>query len=134
MFPQGGIEVGESLGQATRRELKEELGLVEVKLLLLRDRVYRYRWPVGLINRKGEHSKEGYAGQEQSLAIVRVPSTRPKLMPDPREATLVAWVPLAQFMHKLSPVRRTLGKIAMVELEKLIRPTPRAARITKPLV
>jgi putative (di)nucleoside polyphosphate hydrolase len=128
-LPQGGIEPGETLAQAARRELKEEVGLTNVRLLKLRPEVYRYYWPAKLLKRKDGYAKDGYVGQVQSLAIVAVPVTRPKLTPDPREATRVKWVPIAKFMASLSPVRRGIGKFAFVELTKLFRlPPKRGAR------
>ena len=127
-FPQGGIEPGENLTQAALRELNEEVGLTRAKVLGVYSKIYTYRWPKKLLALRDGHSADGYVGQEQSLAIVRVNEHRPKLKPDPREAARVMWVPLPQLIKSLHPVRRALGKLAMVELEKLILEPAKLAR------
>ncbi|MBI5465919.1 MAG: RNA 2',3'-cyclic phosphodiesterase [Candidatus Kerfeldbacteria bacterium] len=124
-FPQGGINPGETAEAAAKRELKEELGLEQVTVLGVRDRIYTYRWPKGLIKYGKDADKRGYLGQEQSLVIVRLKELRPELKPDPLEAAVVRWVPLDKLLASLKPKRRALGRLVMVELNKLgISPKP----------
>lgn len=121
-FLQGGIQAGESTTQAVARELKEELGLRRYRLLTLRERVYRYRWPKRLLREGTDPDKQGYIGQEQSIAIVQVAEVRPHLKPDAREAAATRWFTLTSFMAALNPIRRSLGRLVMVELERLGTP------------
>ncbi len=118
-FPQGGIEFNETNKDAAKRELKEELGLTKFKFLSLQERIHSYKWPKNVLKDNSNLERTGYIGQEQSLAIVRVPQNRPKLKPDPREAAQVKWVPYNKLISTLHPVRRALGRLIMVELEKI---------------
>ncbi|MDP3986592.1 MAG: RNA 2',3'-cyclic phosphodiesterase [Candidatus Veblenbacteria bacterium] len=119
-FPQGGVEGDESLLAAAKRELKEEVGITQVEVLNILERVYKYHWSKAFLKRKQGHSKGGFVGQEQSLAIVCVKDLRPRLKPHPREAAEVKWVPHYELNKAISPKRRGLGRIAMVELERLM--------------
>lgn len=118
-FLQGGIDAGESTAEAVARELREELGLCDYTLLAVRERVYRYLWPKHLVRAGTDPDKQGYAGQEQSIAIVRVAEARPRLKPDAREAAATKWFALDTFMTALNPIRRSLGQLVMVELAQL---------------
>jgi len=131
-FPQGGVKPGDTLEQTVRHELREELGLIEFKPIVLRKNVYQYRWPKRLLKYGQDPEKKAYVGQVQSLSVVRVAEVRPKLKPDPREAAFVKWVPYTQLLRSMHPVRRPLGKLAMVELEKLIKPERRTIAGVKP--
>lgn len=118
-FPQGGINQGEAVEAAARRELMEELGLKQITVLATKDKIYSYRWPKGLIKYGQDINKRGYVGQEQSLVIARIKDLRPPLKPDPIEAAIVRWVPLDKLLATLKPKRRALGRLVMVELDKL---------------
>lgn len=118
-FPQGGIESGDSLQQTLAREIKEELGIIKFETILLKMQVHKYLWSKKLREKGTDLEKKPYFGQEQSLAIIRVPEVRPKLKPDPREAAQVKWVLYNKLISTLHPVRRALGRLTMVELEKI---------------
>lgn len=118
-FLQGGINAGESITEAVRRELHEELGISKFDILLVKKNIYKYKWPAKLIKRGTDPDKQGYIGQVQSLAVVRVPETRPRLNPDAREAAATGWFPASRMLTRLNPVRRTLGRKVVVELRKL---------------
>ncbi len=124
-FPQGGVENADGLEATARRELREEVGITSFELLALKKSVYAYRWPRQLVEQGTDPRKKPFVGQEVSLAVARVKEARPKLTPDPREAAKVAWVPVSKLLKHLGPVRRGIGRIAMVELKRLgLTPRP----------
>lgn len=64
-FPQGGIEKGEDVIAAAKRELAEETGITSVHLLQKMPQPLRYDFPKG--NRV--HSFASYKGQEQTWVL-----------------------------------------------------------------
>lgn len=62
-FPQGGIDSGESLEEAGKRELREELGTDTFQGFLKSKHVLFYDFPRG-------YSKEGFKGHKQSYLLV----------------------------------------------------------------
>lgn len=67
-FPQGGIDEGEELINAARRELREETGIISVKLIAVMPHSLRYDFPEAV---KKKFSKQGcgFVGQEQSWVL-----------------------------------------------------------------
>ena len=63
-LPQGGRNYWESNETALRREMQEELGLVDLEILAQYQDIYQYDWPP-------QYSIRGYKGQRQSLFIAR---------------------------------------------------------------
>jgi 2'-5' RNA ligase len=124
-FPQGGIKPGDSLKQTLVKEIKEELGITQFETILIKEQVHKYLWSKKLREKGTDLEKKPYFGQEQSLAIIRLSKDRPKLKPDPREAAEVKWVPYNKLILALHPVRRALGRLTMVELEKMNILTPK---------
>lgn len=117
-FPQGGKEPIESIVQALKRELREEVGITNYEITSINKNAYRYRFPKKLLD-STDFKKWGYIGQLQSIIIIKVDEIRPKLSPDPREAAKTKWVPAGQLLSSLHPVRRNLGRKVVVELRKL---------------
>ncbi|MDP3043726.1 MAG: WecB/TagA/CpsF family glycosyltransferase [bacterium] len=63
-LPQGGVDSGESEDDAIQREMKEEIGISNFKILDKFKNVYKYKWPKCYTNR-------GYKGQKQTLYILK---------------------------------------------------------------
>lgn len=64
-FPQGGVNPGESLEDAARREFQEELGTESIRIAAKSGVTRRYRWeaPVTIHGQR-------YVGQEQTFFLV----------------------------------------------------------------
>lgn len=67
-FPQGGVDPGEDLEAAARRELKEETGAASVTLLGRTDGWIAYDFPPGL---KGSKAARNWKGQKQAWFAFR---------------------------------------------------------------
>jgi len=92
-FPQGGVDDGEELEVALRREMLEELGVADKHYRIgARFGPYQYRFPRGM-------KKRGFHGQQQHCfllpfvgdeAVIRVETHVP-------EFRAVRWIPPAEF-------------------------------------
>ena len=58
-LPQGGIELGETLKDAALREMREEIGIDEVKFLRESTHWIKYDLPVEVLNRNWKRSWQG---------------------------------------------------------------------------
>src|SRR5579875_811396 len=67
-FPQGGVDPGEELEAAARRELKEETGIQSVSLLARAEGWITYDFPPGY---GGSKAARGYHGQRQAWFAFR---------------------------------------------------------------
>lgn len=67
-FPQGGVDAGEELEAACRRELEEETGVTSVELLAEAPAMITYDFPEGY---QGSKAARGYRGQKQKWFAYR---------------------------------------------------------------
>ena len=70
-FPQGGVDQGESDRQAFWRELKEEIGTDDVKVLKIGKKRIKYKFPDS-VKSKFESRGYSYNGQAQRWFLVRL--------------------------------------------------------------
>jgi len=95
-IPQGGIDLDESLENAMYRELEEEIGTREVKILARYPESIRYEWPPELYSR-------GYRGQEQFYFLVRLQTSLPLVFDNHmREFNRAEWISAGEFLKRIS--------------------------------
>ncbi len=97
-LPQGGTE-GESLEQAARREMKEELG-IEIEVDKTFPEVYRY------IRGNRKLKKRGYKGQSQGLAIAHLTSKEEEISINYWDHQSWTWIRAEEALEKIHPIRR----------------------------
>lgn len=86
-LPQGGVEPGESLQEAVIREVFEELGTNDLKVIRQCQTVHKYEWP------KEVQEKKGFIGPELSFFLLKCTDDT-VLKPDQEELDNIKWVEL----------------------------------------
>lgn len=121
-LPQGGRESGESLEAAARREMKEELGIINLKMLgQSKPNVHWYRF------RKWHHTepqasvytrKYGYRGQTNTVAYLKFTGNDSDIKVDQEEHVAWRWIARDALIETVHTVRRPLAKIILQDLER----------------
>lgn len=116
-FPQGGVDQGESLEEAVRREVLEETGVQpDAYRIVDRSGPHRYDFPAG-------PDRRGFVGQEQTYFLCALHGTEPPRF-DPAatcgEFLAVRWVGLADFPVDLAPPMKQA--VYREVLQRLFRP------------
>ncbi len=95
-FPQGGVDNGEHLEEAMIRELGEELGTRNFKIVAKCPETHTYRWAKTLI-------RDENVGQEQTIFLLRYEGNTQDINVDQRELGGFLWVPPSKvevFLHE----------------------------------
>jgi len=86
-LPQGGVEPGESLEEAIKREVKEELNSTSFSVLKQSEIEYKYDWP------KEVQEEKGFIGPKLTFFILRC-EDQSTLKPNEEELDGLKWVHL----------------------------------------
>jgi len=88
-FPQGGVEEGEKIEETIERELDEELGISEFKIIAKSKNTNLYDWPDDIIIKTGFK----WRGQDQVFYIVEYLGDKSSVkILDPKEVRKYQWV------------------------------------------
>ncbi|MCC7304651.1 MAG: RNA pyrophosphohydrolase [Alphaproteobacteria bacterium] len=105
-MPQGGIDEGEDIALAMKRELKEEIGTYKVEIIKIIPEKIRYDLPDEMRKRLWDGK---YAGQEQTWVAARFlgkDSDIDLAAHDPPEFRKWQWIPLEKTVDLIVPFKR----------------------------
>jgi len=113
-LPQGGVDKGESEEQAVLREMREEVGAVNLKILGKHPKKYSYVWS------RWHQLRGSYRGQRQTIFYLRFDQSRDSIKLDQHEIRDYQWVPIEQALKFVHPMRRNMVKMAMEGYWKIV--------------
>ena len=87
-MPQGGIDAGENYIDAMKRELKEETGIENIKIIKEIEKIYQYELPEDLV---GIIWKGKYRGQKQKWFITRFLGEEKEINLNTKHAEFIDW-------------------------------------------
>ena len=119
-FPQGGIDPGEDVETAAWRELKEETGTNNAKILRVSDTTTRYDLPDDLLPKLWDGQ---FRGQEQHWIAMRFGGNDNDIdiqSFDPPEFNAWKWITLTETLDLIVPFKRETYKQVIAMFEDLV--------------
>lgn len=115
-FPQGGIEAGEDLVRAARRECFEETGMQQLVFLKTSDETFSYQWPSD--HRLVTNPRFRFRGQKQHLVYFKFQEGS-KIHLDQNEFVDYKWIRLEELKNTLHEDKLGLLTIVLKDLKEL---------------
>ena len=118
-MPQGGVDPGETLLEAMKRELTEETGISNIKILKELDYWLEYELPKNLI---GIIWKGKYRGQKQKWFIVRFLGSDSEINLNTKKPEFIEWkwLETKQLTNVIVDFKKNVYKELVGEIDKLI--------------
>ena len=120
-FPQGGIEKGEDIIVAARRELYEETGIVSVTLLHVLPEKLRYDFPDNALKKYDAL----YKGQEQSWVLFEFFGSDDEINflvhPEEIEFKAFEWVNISDAPKRIVPFKKDVYQKVSAKFEAFIK-------------
>ncbi|GAC1412553.1 MAG: hypothetical protein NVSMB66_1850 [Candidatus Doudnabacteria bacterium] len=117
-FPQGGIDLNEDPNKAVLREMREEIGTTDLKIIGRSDKKNTYLWNQTL--RPLFFNRLKYKGQEQLIYYLKYSGNDSDIVLDHHELNDYRWVPAAELHNIVHRYRQDLVKIITEEIGKYI--------------
>lgn len=118
-LPQGGTD-GESPAQAAKREIREELNIINIEEKKVIPNLYRYQYDLNRVkDRSDKKLRYNYKGQRQSLYIARFTGSDEEIKINFWDHRTWAWVDTKELLEKVHPVRRPGAKIFLEKFKSL---------------
>lgn len=110
--PQGGIEAGETPDVALAREIYEETGIEEFKILGMAPRTLKYKW-----QKPFTPKDEKYVGQEQTFFLVQIAEEQKTKIKPTEEFISFKWVDINTVLAETIEFKKDIVKEAWAMLE-----------------
>jgi putative (di)nucleoside polyphosphate hydrolase len=112
-FPQGGLHDGEDLVSEMRRELREEIGTDDVKIVTVSSKKYTYSFPQGL-----KRKYRNYAGQTQQWVLAEFSGSDIEINFNrkPAEFDAFEWATAATVLDRIVDFKKKVYIEAMQDL------------------
>ena len=117
-FPQGGIDGGENLVEAAKREAMEETGLKNLELIKISEHTHIYYWNNAL-RKFWRNRRHKNIGQIQNIAYLKYGGSDADVKIDNHEFINYKWVSAVDLNEIVHPERVRLTKIIQTDLKEM---------------
>ena len=118
-MPQGGVEKGENFLAAMKRELFEETGITNIKIIKEINQIYEYELPKNLI---GIIWKGKFKGQKQKWFITKFTGNENEINLNTKHPEFIEWkwIEMEELPKVIVHFKRDIYEKLLIELKKFI--------------
>lgn len=117
-FPQGGIDAGEDVIKAALREAAEEIGVKNLSLIKISEKINTYMWN-NAARGFWHNRRHQNPGQNQQVAFFRFTGPESEIKTDDHEFISYKWVSIGELQNTIHPERINLVKIIGQDLKEM---------------